>query len=408
MLRPDQVSAAIKAGVNRKLSDGRGLYLVVKNGRGFWVYQFWNFGPTKGNPIPHGHTRSKCLGTVAQFTPAAARRARDAFAVAWREGREVATRGRKKGDLFSTATIAYLENHADEWNLRHRAGLKALVRKYVPADFGARPVTAIKSEHVADVLRPIWNGPGNNRGTRLRRLIEGILNAKQVEPNPAAWSRLKEHLSRKRAEVVERAAMPAPDIPAFVATHAPADGDIEQRALRFVILTAARRKEVLEAKWNEFDLTNSIWTIPASRMKMRRPHAVPLTGAMMACLGERGAEDGYVFPSTRTGGVMGHEALKMKDFGYTLHGFRSSFGTWAEEQDDGRMYPARVIDAALAHGKENAVTAAYLRSDLFQARRKLMEHWSRFVSARTHSGDQQLMSVMGRISDSTRTLRDFR
>jgi hypothetical protein len=45
------------------------------------------------------------------------------------------------------------------------------------------------------------------------------------------------------------------------------------------------------------------------------------------------------------------------------------------------MYPARVIDAALAHGKENAVTAAYLRSDLFKARRKLMEHWSRFVTS---------------------------
>jgi integrase len=379
MLKPNQVSAALTAGVNRKLSDGRGLYLVVKNGRGFWVYQFWNFGPTQGNPIPHGHTRSKCLGTVAQFTPAAARRARDAFVVAVREGREVATRARKKGDLFGAAAIAYLENHADEWNTRHRAGLKALVRKYVPADFGALPVTAVKSEHVADVLRPIWNGPGNNRGTRLRRLIEGILNAKQIEPNPASWPRLKGHLSRKRAEVVERAAMPAADIPAFVATHAPADGDVERRALRFVILTAARRKEALEAKWNEFDLTNRVWTIPASRMKMRRPHAVPLTDGMLACLGELGAEDAYVFPSKRTGGVMGHEALKMKDFGFTLHGFRSSFGTWAEEQDDGRMYPARVIDAALAHGKENAVTAAYLRSDLFQARRKLMEHWSRFV-----------------------------
>jgi len=76
----------------------------------------------------------------------------------------------------------------------------------------------------------------------------------------------------------------------------------------------------------------------------------------------------------------------MKDFGFTLHGFRSSFGTWAEEQDDGRTYPMRVIKAALAHGKQNAeddanaVTARYLRSDQFQARRKLMEHWSQFAT----------------------------
>ena len=79
MLRPERVSAAIKSGVNQKLSDGHGLYLVVKNGRGFWVYQFWNVGPTKGNPTPHGHTRSKCLGTVADLTPAAARRAARSF-----------------------------------------------------------------------------------------------------------------------------------------------------------------------------------------------------------------------------------------------------------------------------------------------------------------------------------------
>jgi len=149
-----------------------------------------------------------------------------------------------------------------------------------------------------------------------------MLRSKDVEPNPAAWDRLRERLSKARAEVVERAAMPAADIPAFLAAHAPANGDVEQRALRFVILTAVRRKEALEAKWNEFDLTERGWRIPASRMK----------------------------------------------------------------QDDGRTYPMRVIRAALAHGKQNAeneanaVTARYLRSDQFQARRKLMEHWSHFVT----------------------------
>jgi hypothetical protein len=64
---------------------------------------------------------------------------------------------------------------------------------------------------------------------------------------------LKELLSKKRAEVVLRASMPAADIPAFVAKHAPANGDFEQRALRFVILSGVRRKEALEAKWSEFD-----------------------------------------------------------------------------------------------------------------------------------------------------------
>jgi integrase len=62
--------------------------------------------------------------------------------------------------------------------------------------------------------------------------------------------------------------------------------------------------------------------------------------------------------------------------GYTLRGFRSSFSTWAEAQDDGRRFAPSVIEAALAHAKGNAVTQAYLRSDLFKARRKLMEEWA--------------------------------
>ena len=155
--------------------------------------------------------------------------------------------------------------------------------------------------------------------------------------------------------MVLRASMPAADIPAFVAKHAPANGDSEQRALRFVILSGVRRKQALEAKWSEFNSTNRVWTIPASRMKMQRAHAIPLTDAMIACLGERGADDAYAFPSKRTGGVMGHESLKMKDHRYTLHGSRSSLATWAEDQDDGRMYPVLVIKAALAHGKPSPV-----------------------------------------------------
>jgi hypothetical protein len=109
---------------------------------------------------------------------------------------------RAKGEAFGTAADAYLSNHSAEWTPRTRADNKALFANHVPADFNARPVTAITAEHVADVLRPCWNGPGNNRGSRLRRLIEGVLNAKDVSPNPARWNGpVKGLLSKKRADV---------------------------------------------------------------------------------------------------------------------------------------------------------------------------------------------------------------
>jgi integrase len=81
------------------------------------------------------------------------------------------------------------------------------------------------------------------------------------------------------------------------------------------------------------------------------------------------------------GGVLGHDAVSMQEHGYTLHGFRATASTWAEEQGDGKAFARAVIKAVLAHGKGDTVTAAYLRSDLFDARRKLMEAWSAFATS---------------------------
>ena len=329
--------------------------------------------------------RSKGFGSAATVTPAQARREREAFTVARRDNLElpgVIHSHKPRGDRFSIAADAYLANHADEWGERHQTGLKALVRMHAGA-LADVPVNRITTEQVADTLRSIWNGPGNNRGSRLRRLIKSILTAKQVEPNPATWARLRELLSKKVAEVEPKAAMAAKDVPAFIATLG--DGVVD-RALKFVILTGVRRKEALGARWREFDLENRVWIVPGERMKMKRDHAVPLTDAIIACLGLTGADDAFVFPSRRTGGMLGHEALSMREHGATLHGFRSTLSTWAEEQEDGRAYPRAVIKAVFAHGKGDAVTAAYLRSELFEARRKLTEHWSRFTMGNDVSG----------------------
>ena len=307
MLRSEQVSDAIKSGVNQKIADGHNLYLVVKNGKGFWVYQFRD-----GNAI-----RSKGLGSAAMVTPAQARRARETFAVARREGLELpgVRPYAPRGDKFAVAADAYLSNHADEWGQRHRAGLSALVRMHAGA-LADMAVNRITTEQVANTLRAIWNGPGNNRGSQLRRLVESILTAQQVEPNPATWARLRELLSKKIADVKPNAAMAAKDVPAFVAEL----GDhVESRALKFVILTGVRRKEALGARWREFDLEKRVWIVPGERMKMKRDHAVPLTDAMIVCLGPRGADDAFVFASRRTGGMLGHDALAMREHGVTLH-----------------------------------------------------------------------------------------
>jgi hypothetical protein len=183
MLRSEQVSNAIKSGVNRKIADGHNLYLVVKNAKGFWVYSV-----SRRQRDPQQRTRLRCQGHACAGTASARSvrvRAARGSAIARRSplyatGRQVRGCGR-----------CLLANHADKWGERHRAGLKAVVRMHAGA-LADVPVNRITTEQIADTLRPIWNGPGNSQGNRLRRLIETILTAKRVEPNPATWARLRE------------------------------------------------------------------------------------------------------------------------------------------------------------------------------------------------------------------------
>src|ERR1700694_1995169 len=140
-LKPQQVNDAIARGVNAKISDGHNLYLIVKNGRGFWVHQF------RDGPV----IRSKGFGSAATVTLAEARRAREAFSVARRAG--IAMPGIRssvpRGDAFGKAAATYLANHADEWSERHRKGLAGLLRTH-GAPLASVPVNRITPDQVAD------------------------------------------------------------------------------------------------------------------------------------------------------------------------------------------------------------------------------------------------------------------
>ena len=133
------------------------------------------------------------------------------------------------------------------------------------------------------------------------------------------------------------------------------------------------------------DLTNRVWTVPASRMKAKREHRVPLCGRAVEILDAArtlgGGDSPLVFPGPR-GKLLSHQPLYtvFKDHGIAAvpHGFRSSFRDWAAEETD---HPREVIEAALAHVVQNQVEAAYARSDLFERRRRLMDDWAAYLAA---------------------------
>lgn len=155
------------------------------------------------------------------------------------------------------------------------------------------------------------------------------------------------------------------------------------RATELLILTACRSTEVCRAEWSEFDFASRTWTIPATRMKARRDHRVPLSDAMIQVLNQQqGKHARYVFLNKwRTGPLPGNAIGRTLDelqAGEVVpHGFRSSFRTWAAEHTS---YPREVCEMALAHTLESKVEAAYNRADLLEKRRLLMDEWCAFVA----------------------------
>jgi integrase len=155
------------------------------------------------------------------------------------------------------------------------------------------------------------------------------------------------------------------EAPQFVAGLSSAAGTAA-KALRFLIFTVGRTNEVLGARWSEIDSTRAIWRIPGERMKMGENHSVPLSDAALAVLDEMrdGSQSDLIFPNDNDehfSDMAMLAVLKRMDYGHvTVHGFRATFATWAEECTD---YPDGVREAALAHKYKNETMAAYQRGE---------------------------------------------
>jgi integrase len=153
----------------------------------------------------------------------------------------------------------------------------------------------------------------------------------------------------KVRRVEHHAALPYAEIAAFTTELRQQEA---ARALEFAILTAARTGEVIGAKWDEIDLSDHLWVVPAERMKAGKVHRAPLSDATLAILeGMRKIRQGdHIFPGGKAGRPISNMAMlmllrRMGRGDLTAHGFRSSFRDWAAERT---TFPAEVAEMALA------------------------------------------------------------
>lgn len=157
--------------------------------------------------------------------------------------------------------------------------------------------------------------------------------------------------------------------------------------LRLIARTAVRPGELRGARWSEIDRDKAEWRIPAERMKMRRPHLVPLSRQALEILEDQFDSSGdgpLVFPGMRAGRPMSDAAMNIslkqtmfispKD--HTVHGFRSSFSTLMNEL--GEFDPA-VIELQLSHAKRDKIAGIYDRSQRVPDRVKLMQRWADYI-----------------------------
>ena len=243
---------------------------------------------------------------------------------------------------------------------------------------------------ILKVLEPHWRTK-NETMSRVRGRIEAVLDFSSVRgyraagDNPARWSGWLSHALPAPGAIqkeVHHPALPFAEVPAFMAALAERDG-VAARALELTILTASRTSETAQARWSEVDMAAKLWTVPAERMKSRRPHRVPLSPRALAVLAVLPREaGGYLFPGTRKGDPISNMAMlallkRMKRDDITVHGFRSSFRDWISENTN---HANVVAEAALAHVIGDKVESAYRRGDMLAKRARLMNDWARFCS----------------------------
>lgn len=288
------------------------------------------------------------------------------------------------------STLGIVEANANKLRINEKAQQKHLAAMKV---LRAAPVSEVATEHVLAVLAPIWLEKPET-ASRLRGRIESVLAAATAKghrsgPNPAQW---RNHLDtllprRRKAQAGHHAAMPYEDVPDFIGRLRAQEGRAAS-CLEFTILTAARSGESLGATWGEIDLKAKVWTVPANRMKGGRIHRVPLPDRAVAILEavaafrESEASSALLFPGMKKGKPQSNMAMsmllrRMKLFGVTVHGFRSSFRDWAGEETP---FPREVAEAALAHVVGDETERAYRRGDALEKRRQLMADWATYCA----------------------------
>jgi integrase len=369
------------------MGDGDGLQMRIRiNGSKLWNFNYYH--PVTKKRLNMG------LGAYPEISLSQARRmtveARELIAtgVDPKEHRDQVRQEQR------AATEHTLEKVAEAWFDLKKENVTAAYAEdiwrsltlHVFPDIGQTPISKITAPKVIDLLRPLETKGSletvKRVSQRLNEIMTYAVNSGLIHANPLSGIRAVFKKPKKQ----NMASLRPDELPELMVALANASIKRTTRALiEWQLHTMTRPVEAATTRWSDIDLEKKIWTIPAERMKKRRPHTIPLSLQALAILEALKPYSGhreYVFPADRNprdhcNSQTANMALKRMGFGGRLvsHGMRSLASTTLNEQG----FDPELIEVALAHVDKDEVRSAYNRADYIERRRPMMEWWSRHI-----------------------------
>jgi len=371
-----------------KVGDFDGLFLLVKStGSKSWRFKY----------RIEGKEKLLVIGDYPAVSLLQARKTRDAARATIASGadpnetkqEEKRIRRESRGHTFEKVGASFLDKQRKEGKSPATLSKTEYHLKLANNDFGHKPISEITSPMILRCLRKVEAKGNYETAHRLRSRIGSIFRyavasgITETDPTYALRDALIRPTVKHRAAITDPKALGA----LMLAIEGFEGQATTKIGLKLLAHLAQRPGEVRHAKWEEFDFIENVWSIPAAKMKMRKPHNVPLPVPVLDLIEELRPITGqceYLFPSLRSWHrPMSENTLNaaLRRMGYsgdemTAHGFRSSFSTLANES--GLWHPD-AIERALAHIEKNEVRRAYARGEHWEERVKLANWWAGYL-----------------------------
>lgn len=384
-LNARQVDTAKPKDKPYKLSDGGGLFLLVNtNGSRYWRLKYRVSGKEKLFSI--GVYPAVSLADARSKRDEAKRLIAAGGDPSQEKQQEKLERKGSSENTFEQIAREWYQRRYDRWSESYRLEMMATFESDVFPYIGHRPIKDIKPLELLGVLTKLEQRGATEKMRKVRQRCGEVWRyaviTGRAEYNPApdlasaAAPHKREHYPH--LEVSE--------IPEFMTELNSYSGSMQVKlALKLLILTGTRPGELRQAEWSEFDFDKSLWEIPASKMKMRRPHIVPLSHQAIAILNQIKPISGryqLVFPGriqhTKPISEMTINVL-IRRIGYggraTGHGFRHTMSTILHEQG----YNTAWIELQLAHVDKNSIRGTYNHAQYLEARREMLQWYADYM-----------------------------